>query len=93
MVNHVYAYFCEDSFTSRMSNNWNQNTDVEWAPLSEANAEEVTRRGLWAHNARPSFGDINTAWNHNYEAIDFCNQIIAGIRQSELYEKGDKDIL
>lgn len=24
MVNHVYAYFCEDTYTSRMSTNWMQ---------------------------------------------------------------------
>ena len=29
MVDHVYAYFCEDTYTSRMSTNWMQNTDVE----------------------------------------------------------------
>ena len=31
MIDHVYSYFCEDTYTSRMSTNWMQNTDVEAA--------------------------------------------------------------
>ena len=57
MVDNVYAYFCEDTYTSRMSTNWMQNTDVEIGFVKKAQATETTRRGIWALN--PSyFGDI-----------------------------------
>jgi len=92
MVNHVYAYFTEDSYTSRMSNNWMQNTDVEFAPVSTAQAiAHNDRRGIWAINAG-NFADILTCWNHNYEAIDFANQIIEGIEASQMYLDGNKEM-
>lgn len=92
MVNHIYAFFCEDSFTSRMSNNWNQNTDVEFAPVSKAQAmAHNDRRGVWAINAG-DFADILTCWDDNYKAIDFANQVIEGIEASESYQSGNKDM-
>lgn len=92
MVNHVYAYFCEDSYTSRMSNNWNQNTDVEYAGVSRTQAiAHNDRRGIWSINPG-DFGDIQTCWNHNYEAIDFANQIIEGIEASQMYKDGNADM-
>ena len=39
MIDHIYSLFCEDAYTSRMSNNWMQNTDVEFAPVSKSQAE------------------------------------------------------
>lgn len=92
MLNHVYAYFCEDSYTSRMSNNWMQNTDVEFATINKTQAlAHNDRRGIWCLNAG-DFGDIPTAWNHNYEAIDFANQLIEGLEASEMYLQGDADM-
>lgn len=91
MVNHVYSYFCEDTYTSRMSNNWMQNTDVEWAPISKAQSTASDRRGLWAINAT-DFADIKSCWDHNYAAIDFANQAIKGIEASEMYHNGDADM-
>ena len=65
MVDHVYAYFCEDTYTSRMSTNWMQNTDVEIGFVKKAQATETTRRGIWALN--PSyFGDIKNCWNNKF---------------------------
>lgn len=73
MVDHVYAYFCEDTYTSRMSTNRMQNTDVEIGFVKKAQASETTRRGIWALN--PSyFGDIKNCWNNTQKAIDFANQ-------------------
>jgi hypothetical protein len=93
MVNHIYAYFSEDSYTSRMSNNWNQNTDVEFAAIDRNQAiAHNDRRGIWALNAG-EFGDILTGWSHNYLAIDFANQVIEGIEASEACQSGDKEML
>ena len=91
MVDHVYAYFCEDTYTSRMSTNWMQNTDVEIGFVKKAQASETTRRGIWALN--PSyFGDIKNCWNNTQKAIDFANQCIEGIEASDAYKNGDADM-
>lgn len=91
MVNNVYAYFCEDTYTSRMGTNWMQNTDVEIGFVKKANATESTRRGIWALNAS-YFGDIKNAWNNTQKAIDFANQTIEGIEESDMYKNGDTDM-
>ncbi|GAB6011391.1 RagB/SusD family nutrient uptake outer membrane protein [Viscerimonas tarda] len=90
MVNHIYTFFTEDSYTSRMSNNWMQNTDVEFSPITKAQAEAHNdRRGVWGINAG-DFGDIQTAYNHCYQAIGFANSVIEGIEASQMYKDGDK---
>lgn len=91
MIDHVYAYFCEDTYTSRMSTNWMQNTDIEVGFLTKANTEEATRRGIWALNAR-QFSDIKNCWDNSLKAIDFANQCIVGIENSGMYQNGDKDM-
>lgn len=91
MINHVYAYFCEDTYTSRMGTNWMQNTDVEIGFVKKAQASETTRRGLWALNPA-YFGDIKNCWNNTQQAIDFANQCIEGIEASDMYKNGDTDM-
>lgn len=91
MVNHVYAYFCEDTYTSRMSTNWMQNTDVEVGFVNSTQCKASDRRGLWALN--PSYySDIKNCWNNSLKAIDFANQTIQGIENSDLYKSGDADM-
>ena len=46
MIDHVYSYFCEDSYTSRMSTNWMQNTDVEVGWIDQEYAEKGDRSFL-----------------------------------------------
>ncbi|MBR4388404.1 MAG: RagB/SusD family nutrient uptake outer membrane protein [Prevotella sp.] len=91
MIDHVYSYFCEDTYTSRMSTNWMQNTDIEVGFLTKANTEEATRRGIWSLNAH-QFSDIKNAWDNALKAIDFSNQIIVGIEGSDAYKNGDRDM-
>ena len=91
MIDHVYAYFCEDTYTSRMSTNWMQNTDIEVGFLTKANTDEATRRGVWALNPR-QFSDIKNCWDNSFKAIDFANQCIEGIENSPMYQSGDKDM-
>ena len=91
MIDHVYSYFCEDTYTSRMSTNWMQNTDVEVGFLTKANTDEATRRGVWALNPR-QFSDIKNCWDNSFKAIDFANQCIEGIENSPMYQSGDKDM-
>ncbi|MDR3340015.1 MAG: RagB/SusD family nutrient uptake outer membrane protein [Candidatus Symbiothrix sp.] len=85
----AYALFTEDSYTSRMSNVWMQNTDVEVCAPSAA--PDGSRRDVWSLQGGllTGFGDIQTAWNHNYAAIERANQCIEGIQASAIADDPD----
>ncbi len=91
MIAHVYSYFCEDTYTSRMSTNWMQNTDVEVGFISKAQTQSTDRRGVWCLDVK-QFNDIKNCWDNTFKAIDFANQCIAGIEESPMYLSGDKDM-
>ncbi|MCR4918296.1 MAG: RagB/SusD family nutrient uptake outer membrane protein [Prevotella sp.] len=91
MIDHVYSFFCEDTYTSRMSTNWMQNTDVEVGFINKTQSESADRRGIWCLNAR-YFNDVKNCWDYSLRAIDFANQCIVGIEQSDMYQAGDKDM-
>lgn len=91
MVAHVYSYMCEDTYTSRMSTNWMQNTDIEIGFVSGDQTESTDRRGVWCLNMK-QFNDIKNAWDNTFKAIDFANQCIQGIEGSAMYQSGDKDM-
>lgn len=86
MLNGVYVKFCEDPFTSRMSNVWMQNTDVECFSPNAGIPSGGHRSDLWGLQASAdvSFSDIYVAWNNNYQAIDRANQVIEGIKASKI---------
>jgi starch-binding outer membrane protein, SusD/RagB family len=86
MVLGVYALFTQDPYTSRMSNVWMQNTDVE--AIAPGAAPDGSRRDIWSLQGGllTGFSDIYRAWNHNYLAIDRANQCIEGIKASAIAE-------
>lgn len=83
-INGVYAKFAEDPFTSRMSNVWMQNTDVETQTPSAGRPSGGHRSDLWGLQAYldESFGDIYKAWNNCLESIEVANKVIKGIDES-----------
>jgi hypothetical protein len=89
----VYALFTQDSYTSRMSNVWMQNTDVE--VIAPAAAPDGSRRDIWSLQGGllTGFGDIKSAWDHNYLAIDRANQCIEGIKGSPVANTKDMKML
>ncbi|MBQ8158367.1 MAG: RagB/SusD family nutrient uptake outer membrane protein [Prevotella sp.] len=91
MIDHVYSYFCEDTYTSRMSTNWMQNTDVEIGWIDQENAEKGDRRSVWGINMI-EFSDIQNCWDNTLKAIDFANQCIVGIEAADMYKSGNKDM-
>ena len=91
MINHVYSYMCEDTYTSRMSTNWMQNTDVEVGFIAQDQSQNADHRGVWCLNMR-QFNDIKNCWDNTLKAIDFANQCIEGIEGSSMYQEGDKDM-
>lgn len=92
----VYVKFCEDPFTSRMSNVWMQNTDVECMSPSAGIPNGGHRSDIWSLQASAdvSFSDIYKAWVNNYEAIDRANQVIEGVKASKISSNAEmKQIL
>lgn len=78
----AYALFAQDTYTSRMSIVWMQNTDVE--ATAPGASPDGARRDIWSlEGGRLSgFKDIYNAWQDNYLAIDRVNQCIEGIQKS-----------
>lgn len=85
-INGAYVNFCEDPFTSRMSNVWMQNTDVEIMCPSAGNPSGGHRSDIWGLQAYcdESWGDIYKAWNNNMETIELANNIIEGATNSSV---------
>jgi len=81
-VNSVYALFNQDAFTSRVSNAFAPNTDVEAGGV--AAAPDNSRRDIWSYEATPANGDLLTVWNNAYNAINRANECIEGIESSSI---------
>src|SRR6187549_74418 len=65
-VNSVYALFNADAFTSRVSNNYAGNTDVEAGGV--AAAPDGGRRDIWSFEATPANTETLVVWNQAYNA-------------------------
>ncbi|MGQ1948595.1 RagB/SusD family nutrient uptake outer membrane protein [Geofilum sp. OHC36d9] len=85
----VYQLFATDSYTSRMSNVWMQNTDVE--VMQPSANPDGSRRDVWSLQGGllTGFKDIYNAWQDNYLAIDRANQVIEGIKSSDISSDPD----
>jgi starch-binding outer membrane protein, SusD/RagB family len=83
----IYSCFPTDAFTSRMSNVFMMNTDVEIAEPGEF--PDGSRRDVWSFQPSANFADIKTIWQICYLAIDRANQCIEGIKASPLYTSGN----
>jgi hypothetical protein len=83
-VSGVYALFNQDAFTSRVSNNFTGNTDVEVGPVGAA--PDNSRRDIWSFEASDANQDLLTVWNNAYKAINLANEVIDGVNKSALKE-------
>lgn len=85
----VYSLFGADPYTSRMSNVWMQNTDVE--AQQPGAAPDGSRRDVWSLEAKglTGFGDIYSTWQNNYLAVDRANQCIEGIKESKIADNAE----
>src|SRR5690606_550319 len=78
----VYALFNQDAFTSRLSNNFTGNTDVEIGGVGAA--PDNGRRDIWSFEATDANGDLRTVWNNAYNAINRANLCDEGLQKSPL---------
>jgi len=89
----AYALFNTDDYTSRMSNVWMQNTDVE--AVGVLASEGGDRRSVWAleSNKLVTFSEMDSRWENCYRAIDRCNQVIEGIEASDMKDNREMKML
>lgn len=88
-----YAMFAQDSYTSRMSAVWMQNTDVE--AIAPGANPDGSRRDIWSLQGGllANFGDMTKAWQESYKAIDRANQTIEGIQKSGIANDPDMKMM
>lgn len=78
----VYALFNQDAFTSRVSNNFAGNSDIEVGSVGAS--PDNSRRDIWSFEATPANQDLLTVWNNAYNAINRANECIEGIELSAI---------
>lgn len=82
-----YALFNQDAFTSRLSNSFIPNTDIEVGGVSAA--PDNSRRDIWSFETTDANGDLRTVWENGYNAINKANIAIEGIEQSAMANNAD----
>ena len=77
-----YALFNQDAFTSRLSDSFIPNTDIEVGGVSAT--PDGGRRDIWSLEATDVNGDINTVFANGYNAINKANVAVEGIESSPM---------
>ena len=90
-VNSVYALFNQDAFTSRVSNNFTGNTDVEVGSVGAS--PDNSRRDIWSFETTPANGDLLTVWNNAYNAINRANECEKGLLEVSLVQEPENKVL
>jgi hypothetical protein len=81
-VNAIYALFNVDAYTSRLSNNFSGNTDIECGGVG--NSPDNSRRDIWSFECTPANNDLLTVWNNGYNAINRANECEKGLLEVAL---------
>lgn len=81
-VSGIYALFNTDAYTSRVSNNFTGNTDIECGGVG--GSPDNSRRDIWSFECTPGNADLLTVWNNAYNAINRANECIEGIDASSI---------
>lgn len=90
-VNSVYALFNQDAYTSRLSNNFAGNTDVECGGV--AASPDNSRRDIWSFECTPANADLLTVWNNAYNAINRANECEKGLMEVSLVNDPKNKVL
>ncbi|CAN5720603.1 RagB/SusD family nutrient uptake outer membrane protein [soil metagenome] len=90
-VNSVYALFNQDAFTSRVSNNFTGNSDVEVGGVGAS--PDNSRRDIWSFETTPANGDLLTVWNNAYNAINRANECEKGLLEVSLVNEPNNKVL
>lgn len=90
-VNSVYALFNQDAFTSRVSNIFTGNSDIELGGVSAS--PDNSRRDIWSYECAPNNADLLTVWNNAYNAINRANECEKGLVEVSLVKDPGNKVL
>ncbi len=90
-VNSVYALFNQDAYTSRLSNNFTGNTDIECGGVGAS--PDNSRRDIWSFECTPANADLLTVWNNAYNAINRANECEKGLMEVSLKNDPENKVL
>jgi len=90
-VNSVYALFNQDAYTSRVSNNFTGNSDIEVGSVGAS--PDNSRRDIWSFECTPANGDLLTVWNNAYKAINLANECEEGLTTVSLKGNPNSKVL
>lgn len=77
-----YAMFNQDAFTSRLSDSFIPNTDVEVGGVGAA--PDNSRRDIWSLETTDANGDLRAVYANAYNAINKANVAVEGIEASPM---------
>lgn len=80
----------DDAYSNRLAFVFNTNTDVEMAGIS-TNTVNVNGSDIACFEPKPYWTTLNSTWNAMYKIINFSNDVIQGIENSEVYKSASKD--
>lgn len=90
-VNSVYALFNQDAYTSRLSNNFAGNTDIECGGVSAS--PDNSRRDIWSFECTPANADLLTVWNNGFNAINRANECEKGLLEVGLVKEPNSKVM
>ncbi len=86
-----YALHTQDqSYSSRMSLTYPENSDIEFAGANQSSYNEDTNRGLSNYMGTPSNNRVVDEWALQYRIIERCNLAIKGIEESPVMKGSDR---
>ena len=78
----IYQGFSTDAFTSRLTNQFQMNTDVEVGNVSAT--PDGGRRDVWSFLAADNNADLQLMWNQAYSSINKANECEDGLMNISL---------
>ena len=89
-VNKIYGGLTQDrTYSQDLAIVWNLNSDIELVDgLGDDATNTTSERGNMNYNASPAWSKISGVWDAIYGVIEDANDVVAGVRNSNLLTHG-----
>ena len=89
-VNKIYGGLTQDrTYSQDLAIVWNLNSDIELVDgLGDDATNTTSERGNMNYNASPAWSKISGVWDAIYGVIEDANDVVAGVRNSNLLTNG-----
>ena len=89
-VNKIYGGLTQDrTYSQDLAIVWNLNSDIELVDgLGDDATNTTSERGNMNYNASPAWSKISGVWDAIYGVIEDANDVVAGVRNSNLLANG-----